>query len=110
MPKTSQKTTPKVSPKETPKTTSYGNKGCKDAVWSKAATAKNKSPDSYRVDAAGNTMNYNSYGKSSPQGWQIDHITPQSRGGGDKLRNLQALNSSLNMSSGNTLDKVSRHG
>lgn len=96
-------------PKSTSKSTSYGNKGCKDAVWSKAVTVKNQSPDSHRVDAAGNKMHYNSYGKSSPQGWQIDHINPQSQGGGNHLRNLQALNSTYNMSVGNSLDKVSRH-
>ena len=95
--------------KATPKSTSYRNKGCKDAVWSKAVTVKNKSPDSHRMDPAGNMIYYNSYGKSSPQGWQIDHIHPQSRGGSDNLRNLQALKSTTNMSIGNSLNKVSRH-
>jgi 5-methylcytosine-specific restriction endonuclease McrA len=42
-------------------------------------------------------------------GWQIDHIKPQSKGGSHDIKNLHALNSSLNMSKGNTLKKKSRH-
>ena len=86
-------------PKTASKSTYYGNKGCKDAVWSKATTIKNKNPDSHRIDPAGNKIHYNSYGKSSPQGWQIDHINPQSRGGSDHLRNLQPLQSTIDRKS-----------
>jgi len=31
------------------------------------------------------------YGKLETEGWEVDHIKPVSRGGGDELENLQPL-------------------
>ena len=42
-------------------------------------------------------------------GWDVDHIKPKRRGGKDTTRNLQALNSAVNRSLGDTLMKKSRH-
>lgn len=78
-------------------------------VWSKAATVKGKDPDLYRRDPYNNIMYRHSYGKASEMGWEIDHIKPVSRGGSDSIYNLQALNTSVNRSKGNTLVKKSRH-
>lgn len=89
--------------------TKYGQSGAKDAVWNLATPIKNHDPEKYRADPYGNKMYYQSYGNISGMGWQIDHIKPSARGGSDDIRNLQALNSNINMSKGDTLVKKSRH-
>jgi 5-methylcytosine-specific restriction endonuclease McrA len=81
----------------------------KQKAWDNAATVRGKDPDLYRKDPYGNVMYKQSYGKASEMGWDVDHITPKSRGGSDATRNLQALNSSVNRSKGDTLQKKSRH-
>ena len=80
-----------------------------DQVWDKAKTVRGKDPNKYRQDPYGNLLYKSSQGKSSEMGWQIDHIKPKSKGGSDHIRNLQALNSKINMSKGNSLKKKSRH-
>lgn len=89
--------------------TKYGDKDCKDKVWDKASLIKGKDPELYRKDPYGKELYYHSYGTNGTKSWHIDHITPQSRGGSDNIRNLQALQSNINMSKGNTLVKKSRH-
>jgi 5-methylcytosine-specific restriction endonuclease McrA len=87
----------------------YGQAHTNDKVFNLADTVKGKNPALYRKDPYGHTMYRNSYGKNSPMGWHVDHIKPVSRDGSHSIRNLQALNSSVNMSKGNTLVKRSRH-
>lgn len=81
----------------------------KQKAWDNAAAFRGKDPALYRKDPYGNVMYKPSYGKSSEMGWDVDHITPKARGGSDATRNLQALNSSVNRSKGDTLQKKSRH-
>ena len=81
----------------------------KDAVWKKAKPIKGKDPTTYRRDPYGNEMYYDSYGKDSPKGWEIDHIKPKARGGSDATVNLQALNTQVNRDKGDSLKKKSRH-
>lgn len=81
----------------------------KDKAWNNAQAVRGKDPDLYRKDPYGNVMYKSSHGKSSPMGWDVDHIKPVSRGGSDATRNLQALNTSVNRGKGNTLVKKSRH-
>lgn len=88
---------------------SYGHVNCKDAVWEKGQVISNKNPDMYRKDPCGNTIYKSSYGNDTKMGWNIDHITPQSKGGSHSLRNLQAMQSNANKSYGNTTNKPSRH-
>lgn len=90
-----------------PSKTSYGKSECKNAVWNKMPTIKGKSPDIYRKDAYNNILTYNSYGKDTKTGWNIDHIKPKSKGGSDNIRNLQALQTFKNKSLGNTTSKKS---
>ncbi len=81
----------------------------KDKVWDKAKKIRGKDPASYRQDPYGNEMYYWSYGKSTGKSWEIDHIKPSALGGSDALRNLQALNTSVNRLKGDKLRKKSRH-
>lgn len=81
----------------------------KNSVWEKAKKIRGKNPNLYRKDPYGNQMYKPAHGKSSDMGWDIDHIKPKSKGGSDNTRNLQALNSSVNRSKGNTTRKKSRH-
>ena len=81
----------------------------KEKVWNNAQTVRGKDPDLYRKDPYGNVMYKHSHGKASEMGWDVDHIIPASRGGSDATRNLQALNTTVNRSKGDTLVKKSRH-
>lgn len=78
-------------------------------VWDKAKKIPGKDRTKYRQDPYGNVLYYESYGKNSKMGWDIDHITPLSRGGSDDIRNLQALQMATNRKKGNTLKKKNRH-
>ena len=62
-----------------------------DAVWQKTGVADGFDADLYRKDACGALIMRDKYGKINPFGWEIDHIYPQNRGGGDDLDNLRAL-------------------
>ena len=77
-------------------------RGRKDDVWDKADTVPDKNPDQYRQDKVGNIMYYDSFGKNSPMGWNIDHGKPQSQGGTHHLNNLNAINSLQNSSKRDT--------
>jgi 5-methylcytosine-specific restriction endonuclease McrA len=81
----------------------------KQKAWENASTVRGKDPDLYRKDPYGNVIYKPSYGKASAMGWDVDHITPTSKGGSDATRNLQALNASLNRGKGDSLVKKSRH-
>jgi 5-methylcytosine-specific restriction endonuclease McrA len=89
--------------------TKYGDKKCKDKVWNLAKTINGKDSNMYRKDPAGTQIYYSLYGKNGKQSWEIDHIKPIKKGGSDCLRNLQALNSHINKSKGDSLQKPSRH-
>lgn len=80
-----------------------------EKAWNNAKKIRGKNPDTHRQDPYGNTMFKPSYGKTSPLGWEVDHIQPKSRGGSDATKNLQAMNASVNRSKGDTLQKRSRH-
>lgn len=53
----------------------------KDKVWAKASTIHGKNSDLYRRDVSGNQIYKPSYGKSSEQGWHIDHKKPLAKDG-----------------------------
>lgn len=78
-------------------------------VWNRAKPVRGKDPEKYRKDPYGKEMYFDSHGKGSEKGWDIDHINPKSKGGSDSTRNLQALNASINRSKGDSLVKKSRH-
>jgi 5-methylcytosine-specific restriction endonuclease McrA len=77
-----------------------------EKVWSKAKPIRGKDPDKVRKDAANHLINKASYGKTTAMGWQIDHIKAKNKGGSNDIVNLQPLQSSYNMSKGDSLKKA----
>src|SRR5512147_2673298 len=59
----------------------------------------------YKKDPCGATISRDEYGKHSEYGWEIDHIIPISLGGGDNLKNLQALHWENNRAKGDDYPK-----
>ncbi len=58
----------------------------KSAVWNKAAVVGTNDPKVYRQDQCGAWIKWSEHGKRDSQyGWEIDHITPKSRGGGSRV-------------------------
>ena len=61
------------------------------AVWSKASEVKNIDPNEWRKDLAGAWIKFEHYGSRSSYGWEIDHVFPEAKGGGNELVNLRPL-------------------
>jgi len=61
-------------------------------VWEKAIPVEGNPPTKWRKDQCGAWIQRSRYGdRNSQYGWEIDHIKPESEGGGDDLSNLQPL-------------------
>lgn len=72
------------------------------SVWQKAQEVPG-SPN-FRIDAYGGWMQFERYGnRNSDFGWEIDHIYPRSKGGGDHFDNLQPLNWRNNVEKGDSI-------
>ena len=93
----------------TKKRTTYHSEDCKDKLWNKATIIAGKDKNKVRKDVYEHIIHYNSYGKQTRYGWQIDHIKPKSKGGSDDILNLQALSSNINNKKSDSEVKKSRH-
>lgn len=72
-------------------------------VWQKGRVIPNYDLGTWRYDICGNPIKYQDYGKiESKHGWEIDHIKPVARGGGDDLNNLQPLQWEKNREKGDS--------
>ena len=63
----------------------------KNDAWQKAAEIRGRNPDTWRVDPYGNRIRWGSYGTIGEFGWELDHRFPESKGGSDADRNIQAV-------------------
>lgn len=73
-----------------------------EAVWEKARVSAEYRP--LRVESFGSLIWKDAYGNTNSKlGWEIDHIKPVTKGGGDNLENLQPLQWENNRRKGESL-------
>lgn len=73
----------------------------KREIWNKGIICPGFNPNKIRQDIAGAWILWDEYGKNSAFGWHVDHIRPASRGGSNRVSNLQPLHWENNLAKSN---------
>ncbi len=60
-------------------------------IWDKGTPIQGYDAGIWRRDAYGTAMKWPEYGQQTQNGWNVDHILPESKGGGEDLSNLRPL-------------------
>lgn len=72
-----------------------------EKVWKKGKIVAGYNEGIIRKDCCGAWIIHDQYGnRDSDYGWEIDHVYPKSKGGGDDLINLRPMQWENNMSKG----------
>lgn len=75
-------------------------------IWEKGLVIEGYDKNMYRQDFAGAWISRDKYGDTdSIFGWEIDHVYPKEKGGGDHLINLRPMNWKNNRSKGTDFPK-----
>ncbi|MDH4350349.1 MAG: HNH endonuclease [Gemmatimonadota bacterium] len=70
-------------------------------VWNKGSIISGYRFSEWRRDPCGRIIRRLAYGDiASSHGWEVDHVKPIAKGGGDELANLQPLHWQLNWEKG----------
>lgn len=67
-------------------------------VWESSTAVDGYDGNKFRKDVCGAWIAWESYGKETALGWEIDHALPISKGGTDHAFNLRAMNWANNRS------------
>lgn len=89
-----------------PNTTSLGvvfSLSTRQAAWLKGSVIPEYPASMWRRDEYGRAIKWDDYGRTDTKyGWEVDHIVPVERGGGDQIANLRPLFWETNRRKGDT--------
>ena len=61
-------------------------------IWKKAVPPPPPwDENEWHIDAFHALIKWSMYGRQKEYGWEVDHIVPPSKGGGDEMRNLRPM-------------------